>query len=192
MAEESGAALPIDLLQMMLSDELASSGVETALTLTELMYELAIEELMEYVQHQVSKTRLHFKAITATRTTLRPLLASHSISEIFGFIWKAVKNSEKALDSGKTQGATHGGNLIPSKLNQAADDFEVRPPDYVHPDFFRLPQLKICELSNTLYELILQDYDGAFKVSLPRYINEIMRPTLEGITSAKTAKIYLE
>ncbi|RZO09439.1 hypothetical protein EKG40_08280 [Pseudomonas moorei] len=189
---EMEESLEIDLLQMLLSNDLSTVNPDYATPLIELMYELSIEEAMEYLGHQVSLSNVNFKAWVAARTTLRSLLPSKSISEIFGFIWVAVKDAERAIGRKNINGATHAGNLIPTNISQAAEAFETRPPKHAYREFYRLNHLKPCELSNTIYELILGDKDGAFKIPLPRYIDEIMRPTLEGIATAQTAKFAYE
>jgi hypothetical protein len=47
---------------------------------------------------------------------------------------------------------------------------------------------RICQLHEVIYAHILEDPDGSFKIPLPRYIAEVMRPVLEGITTAEQAK----
>ena len=188
LVESTTQALDIAQLQQVLSADLLHKKDDLAPGIIEMMYEIAIEELMEYLLDQVSKTRLVFNAFPSTRAMLRSLLPSKSISDIFGFIWKAVRQADDALDAKTLKGAPHAGNLIPSKINQAADYFESRPPTYQHKDYFRMKHLGICQVSQVIYGLILNDPDGAFKTPLPRYVEEVMRPTLEGIVSAKAAK----
>lgn len=187
---EKDSTQPLDIAQMqlVLCEDFRNKKEDLASVMIEMMYEIAIEELMEYLLDKVSKTRLVFKALPSARATLRSLLPSKSISDIFGFIWKAVKQAEDALGSKTLKGAPHAGNLIPSKITQAADYFESCPSTYKHKDYFRMKHLGICQLSKVIYGLILDDHDGAFKMPLPRYIDEVMRPALEGIVSAKAAK----
>lgn len=191
-SDETGKPLEIDLLRICLWNEFSEIKTEYGAALIELMYELAIEELMEYLAHMVSLCSVNFKAWAAARSALKSLLPSKSISEIFGFIWGAVKGAEKAIGRKNINGAAHAGNLIPSNIIQAAEAFEARPPKQGHREFFRLSHIKPSQISNTIYKLILGDKDGAFKIPLPRYISEIMQPTLEGITTAKAAKAFFE
>jgi hypothetical protein len=109
------------------------------------------------------------------------LLASSSISNIFSFIWKAVKQADNSLEKGTVKGATHAGNRIPSAIVRAAEAEKQN-------EYERLKQSRICQISEVIYSLILDDPDGSFKVPLPRYTAEVMRPVLEGISSAKDAK----
>jgi hypothetical protein len=152
------------------------------------MYELAIEELMEYLTLQINSTHLKFKATQATRDTLESLLPSKSISEIYAFIWQAVKRASEAFEKNRAKGAVRAANFIPSNISTAAERFESRAKEKPFRTFERPSATKPCEISNTVYALILGDFDGAFKIPLPRYINEVMRPTLEGIVSAEEAK----
>ncbi|WP_210558273.1 MULTISPECIES: hypothetical protein [unclassified Pseudomonas] len=192
ISSATGAPLDIDELQMILSDDLAETGVDAAPALIELMYDLAIEELMEYLANQVEMSSVKFKAWPSTREILKSLLPSKSLSNIFLFIWQAVKSADEAFRNKRTNGATHAGNLIPANISKAAEAFEARDPKKSSVEFKRLSHLKLSELSKTIYELILRDHDGAFKIPLPRYIDEVMRPTLEGIVSAKKAKTFLD
>ena len=104
------------------------------------------------------------------------------VSNIFSIIWKAVKQADKSFEKGVFKGATHAGNWIPSAIVRIAEEEKQYEYD-------RLKGSKICQISEVIYSLILDDPDGSFKIPLPRYTAEVMRPVLEGISSAKDAKI---
>ncbi|WP_377706141.1 hypothetical protein ACFMKY_16825 [Pseudomonas protegens] len=177
-----GIALDIQSLQMLIAYDLDRNKAELEPVLKELIYEIAEEELIEYLNYRVESASVIFKAERATREVLRPLLASSSVSNIFSIIWKAVKQADKSLEKGVFKGATHAGNWIPSAIVRVAEEEKQYEYD-------RLKGSKICQISEVIYSLILDDPDGSFKMPLPRYTAEVMRPVLEGISSAKGAKI---
>ncbi len=109
-----------------------------------------------------------------------PELLDH-YSNIFSIIWKAVKQADKSFEKGVFKGATHAGNWIPSAIVRIAEEEKQYEYD-------RLKGSKICQISEVIYSLILDDPDGSFKIPLPRYTAEVMRPVLGGISSEKTRK----
>ncbi|MDI1333156.1 hypothetical protein [Pseudomonas sp.] len=180
-ADSNDVGLDVQSLQMLIVYDLERNKAELESVLTELIYELAEEDLVEYLRYRVENAAVVFKAERATREVLRPLLASSSISNIFSFIWKAVKQADNSLEKGTVKGATHAGNRIPSVIVRAAEAEKQNA-------YERSKQSRICQVSEVIYNLILDDPDGSFKVPLPRYTAEVMRPVLEGISSAKDAK----
>lgn len=180
--DAGGPALDVQSLQMLIAYDLDKNKAELKPVLKALIYELAEEELMEYLHYRLENASVMFKAERATREVLRPLLASSSVSNIFSSIWKAVKQADKSLEKGVFKGATHAGNWIPSAIVRIAEEEKQYEYD-------RLKGSKICQISEVIYSLILDDPDGSFKIPLPRYTAEVMRPVLEGISSAKDAKI---
>ncbi len=140
----------------------------------------SLNELCVY--HRVERSAVKFNAERATRAALRPLLASGSVSNLFSFIWKAVKQAERSLERGAFKGGSvHAGNWIPTAIVGIAE--EEKQDEYE-----RLKGTKICQISEVIYSFILDDPDGSFKIPLPRYTAEVMRPVLEGISNAKQAK----
>lgn len=180
--DSGGLALDVQSLQMLIAYDLQKNKAELEPVLKALTYEVAEEELMEYLSYRVENASVVFKAERATREVLRPLLASSSVSNIFSIIWKAVKQADKSFEKGVFKGATHAGNWIPSAIVRIAEEEKQYEYD-------RLKGSKICQISEVIYSLILDDPDGSFKIPLPRYTAEVMRPVLEGISSAKDAKI---
>lgn len=175
-------AFDIPSLRTLLAHDLLLNRAGLSSVLIELMYELAEEELIEYVYYRVGKSTVKFNAERATRAALRPLLASSSVSNVFSFIWKAVKQAERSLEKGVFKGgAVHAGNWIPTAVVGIAE--EEKQDEYE-----RLKGAKICQISEVIYSFILDDPDGSFKIPLPRYTAEVMRPVLEGISNAKQAK----
>ncbi|MBX8488382.1 hypothetical protein K5D42_00690 [Pseudomonas cichorii] len=180
--DAGGLALDVQSLQMLIAYDLEKNKAELEPVLKALIYEIAEEELIEYLSYRVENASVVFKAERATREVLRPLLASSSVSNIFSIIWKAVKQADKSFEKGVFKGATHAGNWIPSAIVRIAEEEKQYEYD-------RLKGSKICQISEVIYSLILDDPDGSFKIPLPRYTAEVMRPVLEGISSAKDAKI---
>lgn len=180
--EPSEAALDILSLRVWITRDLEQNKADLGPVLTTLMYEIALEELIQYVNYRVEQSSLSFKAERAAREVLRPLLASSSVSNIFSFIWKAVKQADQSLERGVFKGATHAGNSIPSAIVRIAEDEKQHEYD-------RSKGMKICQISVIIYSLILDDPDGSFKIPLPRYTAEVMRPVLEGITNAEQARL---
>lgn len=181
--EADEIALDIPSLRTLIAHDLLLNRAGLSSVLIELMYELAEEELIEYVYHRVERSAVKFNAERATRLVLRPLLASGSVSNLFSFIWKAVKQAERSLERGVFKGGSvHAGNWIPTAIVGVAE--EEKQDEYE-----RLKGTKICQISEVIYSFILDDPDGSFKIPLPRYTAEVMRPVLEGISNAKQAKL---
>lgn len=175
-------ALDIPSLRTLIAHDLLLNRAGLGSVLVELMYELAEEELIEYVYYRVERSAVKFNAERATRAALRPLLASGSVSNLFSFIWRAVKQAERSLERGAFKGGSvHAGNWIPTAIVGIAE--EEKQDEYE-----RLKGTKICQISEVIYSFILDDPDGSFKIPLPRYTAEVMRPVLEGISNAKQAK----
>lgn len=181
-ADAEGIPFNVPDLQALISYDLAQSKAGLEDVLTRLLYELAEEELLEYVCCCVEKTRVSFKSDRATRESLRPLLASSSVSNIYSFIWRAVKQADEGLHKGVFRGGQHAGNWLPKAIVQIAEEEKQN-------EYERLKSSRISQLSEVIYAQILDDPDGSFKIPLPRYIAEVMRPVLEQITSAKQAKL---
>jgi len=179
-------AMEFSALQFRIIHDLMHRKLELQSVLIELIYELAEEDLLEYVRYRVESTSLDFTAERATREVLRSLLASSSVSNIFSFIWKAVREAEDSLKNKTVNGPTHAGNKISSAIVRAAEYWESGPSK--QKEYERPKQSKICQISEVVYSLILDDPDGSFKMLLPRYSSEILRPVLEGISTAQEAK----
>jgi hypothetical protein len=185
VATVSDVALEIEPLMNLIYNDLWRRKPQLDATLVELAYELAEEELVEYVYFRIERLNINFKAERALRNVVKSLLSSSSISNIFSFIWKAVAQADNAFKKKLVNYASHAGNLIPSGIVRAAEYGESKDKrdEYDRPSYS-----KVCQISQVIYELLLDDFDGAFKIPLPRYIDEIMRPVLEGISTASEIK----
>lgn len=175
--DDDDIPLNVPELRGLIYHDLAQNKSELESVLTGFVYDLAEEELIEYVSCCVDKTQISFKSERATREALKPLLASSSVSNIFSFIWRAVKQTDASLQKGVFKGRAHAGNWIPSAIVRVAEEEKQNEYD-------RLKLSRICQLHEVIYAHILEDPDGSFKIPLPRYIAEVMRPVLEGITTA--------
>ncbi len=78
--DAGGLALDVQSLQMLIAYDLEKNKAELEPVLKALIYEVAEEELMEYLSYRVENASVVFKAERATREVLRPLLASSSVS----------------------------------------------------------------------------------------------------------------
>lgn len=174
LASGSDDALSIDSLKAVLSNELIGKRHSIGSDLYQLMYEIAIEELIEYLINQIASTRLVFNALEVTREAFDTLLETKSVSDIFGFIRKGVRQADQVLGTESLRVTPQAGDLVPMKIWHAAEYFESRPHHYQHKSFPRMKRLRICRLSEVIYDLILKDPDGAFKTPLPQYIKSVM------------------
>lgn len=77
----------------------------------ELWKEIATDECIEYLLHQIENVRFNFNPGEKTFTVMHILLESFSVSQIYGIIWKSVANASKlCLESNMNK--NHAANSI--------------------------------------------------------------------------------
>jgi hypothetical protein len=115
-----GGPAPADFLQM-LEETFADSAwpEDWPSAAQQLRLSLAIEKCIQYLGVRLKHHRLPLAIGERTRSVLRSVLASFSMSQAYCFIWKACENAKRFRDKHRVSGR-HAANTIPGQIEHTA------------------------------------------------------------------------
>ncbi|MBB1475834.1 hypothetical protein [Shewanella sp. SG41-3] len=139
---------------------------------SELIYSLAIEEVIQYLNLKADELKVDFSAQKKSREVIRILLESFSVSQIYYFVRKAVDSAHLYYSKGYSNGKKHAGNTIPNKMMMLGER-AVRDKWTMYCSS-RISSCPRCALSKTLFDVVLRDDDAGFTKSPGLYLkNEL-------------------
>lgn len=128
--------------------------------LHDLLYEIAQEEVLQYVAFQAGELSVSFVAEDKTREIVKQLLHYFSVSEIYYFAKKSVENAHLYYTKGLAKSKKHAANTIPNKMLSLGERSLVEKWDtYKYNRISRVPR---SHISIIMYDFFLQDEDAGF------------------------------
>lgn len=127
--------------------------------LINLSLEISLQECLAYLNHQIIFYKLNFQAGEKTIDILTKSLNLFSVSQMYYFINKAIKDAAAYYQSGNVS-KLQAANTIPSKVQNLVtkainEKWEIK-------GYSRITDIPKSTLSHVLYEYMLNTSDGGF------------------------------
>lgn len=157
--------------------------------LLELLSNIAIEEVLQYIYVISNELKVQFNAEIKTREIANQLLNEFSISEIYYFAKKSIENAHLYYVKGLSNGKKHAANTIPNKMLSLGERARHEKWEtYKNNRDSRVPRSSI---SKVIYGFILQDEDAGFHKAPGKYwTQEILPKHFSKSNTSDTDKIY--
>tara|TARA_R110000737_G_scaffold31063_4_gene49608 strand:- start:1794 stop:3161 length:1368 start_codon:yes stop_codon:yes gene_type:complete len=133
----------------------------------ELMQEIAVEEVIQNIYMRSKELSVDFTAEDKTRTLVKELLASFSVSEIYYFVKKAVEGAHLYYQKGGAKNKRHAGNTIPNKMLSLGQ--RSISESWKRYEYNRHHDCPRSQISKVLYEVIFKDEDAGFSKCIHQY-----------------------
>ncbi|MGM0609278.1 MAG: hypothetical protein ACQESP_12790 [Candidatus Muiribacteriota bacterium] len=151
-----------------LYEDLQSLKHEDEEEIYNLIYEISIAEVIQYVEVKTDELNLPFSAQKKTREVVLKLLNDFSVSQIYYFVKKSVEDAHIFYSKGKSNGKKHASNIIPGKIldlgeRALSENWEFK---YKYRRDSRAPR---SFLSRLLFDFVLHGDDDGFKKAPGKY-----------------------
>lgn len=138
-----------------------------------LMFSLARDESIQYIQVLASEVSFVFSAQGRAKKVVDQLLQDFSVSHIYYFARLAVKNAAHFYATGNSRGRPHACNTIPGSMLGTAQDALARNWRKTAYRDSRVPQ---SALHRILYDVVLKDSGAGFSRSPGGYWRDELVP----------------
>lgn len=133
--------------------------------------EIAIEECLQYLDALIRATKnLRLLSQERIRNVFHDLLQSFSVSQIFFFCFRSVKEAAAFLEDKSCSGYQHASNTIPVKLNSLPKMYLLDDQKFIPRNFNRDSKSPQSAISRIFFDQILRlEDDAGFKASPAKY-----------------------
>lgn len=157
--------------------------------LSDLLYKIAQEEVLQYIECQAEELNVTFVAEDKTRRVTRQLLHDFSVSEIYYFAKKSVENAHLYYSKGLAKNKRHAANTIPNKMLSLGE--RALNEGWNTYKYNRISRVPRSHISRILYDFLIQDEDAGFTKATGLYWKEELYPKYFSTGSEDTGnKLY--